>query len=368
MTTKRALNFFAGPTGLPTEVLEEVRDELLNFKGTGVSVMEISHRSKEFQQVIDEAREDLKKILNVGDDYEVLFLQGGATHQFIMLAMNALDENSEADYIVSGKWAKRALEEAQIQGKANLIATSENLEAKFSILPDIKEDKMTTNAKYLHFTSNNTIYGTQWWNFPTPKKGVALVSDMSSDFISRKFNMNDFEMVYAGAQKNIGPAGVAVAVIKKEWAKKAFTKKLPKTLDYNFQISKGSMFNTPPAFNIYVTGKVFKWVLKNGGLEGMEERNRKKANLIYSKIDAYPDFFKGYVKNKEHRSWMNVCFNLPTKELEAKFIEEATKKDMLGLKGYRELGGIRASLYNSVSPKEVQTLVDFMEDFYQNNK
>jgi len=364
---ERAHNFFAGPAALPLEVLKKAQEELLDFKGTGCSVMELSHRSKQFQTVIDEAEADLKKILGLGDDYSVLFLQGGATHQFIMLAMNALHDGDEADYIVSGKWASRAFEEGGLQGKANLVATSENLEKKFSALPEVKKENMNPNAKYLHFTSNNTIFGTQSFDYPKPLEGVGLVCDMSSDFLSHKFDASKFDMIYAGAQKNIGPAGVTVVVIKKSWAEKTFTKKLPKTLDYNFQIKKGSMFNTPACFNIYITGLVFKWVLGLGGLEGTEKRNREKSEAIYGMIDAYPDFFTGYIKNKAHRSWMNVCFNLPNAELEAKFIAEATAKNMLGLKGYRDLGGIRASMYNSTSPESVKALVDFMDDFRKRN-
>ncbi len=365
---KRSHNFFAGPACLPTEVLEEAQKELLDFAGTGASVMEISHRSKEFQNVIDEAEADLLKILGLGDDYKVLFLTSGATHQFIMLGMNALTKDTEADYIVSGKWAERAHEEGAFWGKANVAATSANLENKFSRLPEVKTEDLSDNARFLHFTSNNTIFGTQYFDFPTPKPGVPLVCDMSSDFLSHQFDASKFDMIYAGAQKNIGPSGVTVVVVKKSFAEKTFTNKLPKSLDYNFQIKKGSMFNTPPCFNIYIVGKVFKWVLKNGGLKGMEERNRKKAEILYGAIDNSEGFYRGYVQEKSHRSWMNVCFNLPTEELEKKFIEEAKAQDMLGLKGYRDLGGIRASIYNAVSPESVEALTKFMDDFRKKNQ
>lgn len=361
----RAHNFFAGPAALPTEVLEKAQKELLNFRGTGVSVMEISHRDKAFIAVADEAAADLKKLLGLGDDYAVLFLGGGATHQFVMLGMNALHEGDEADYIVSGNWAKRAYEEGTLQGKANLVATSANLEKPFCELPEVKQENMSPKAKYLHFCSNNTIYGTQFFedNFPKPLPGVGLVCDMSSGFMSHTFDATKFDMMYAGAQKNIGPAGVTVVVLKKEWAEKTFTKKLPKSLDYNFQIEKESMFNTPPCFNIYITGLVFKWMLEMGGIEAMEKRNRIKADIIYGMIDKYPDFYRGYVTNKAHRSLMNVPFNLPTPELEAEFVSAAKAKGMLGLKGYRTVGGIRASIYNSTSPESVQALADFMEEF-----
>ncbi len=366
---KRAHNFFAGPAALPLEVLQEVQAELLNFAGTGVSVMEISHRSKDFEKVMNEAEEDLLKILNLSkEEYAVVFLGGGATHQFIMLAMNSLNKEDVADYIVTGQWAERAWEEGSFWGDAKIVATSKNEPKAFNKLPEIKTENMSDNAKYLHFTSNNTIYGTQFWSFPTPKPGVPLVCDMSSDFLSRDFDATKFDMIYAGAQKNVGPAGVAIAVIKRSFAEKVFTRKLPKTLDYKVQIKKGSMFNTPPCFNIYVTGKVFKWILKQGGLKAIEAVNRKKAEIIYGAIDAHADFYKGYVVEKSHRSWMNVCFNLPTEELEAKFVSEAKAKGMLGLKGYRDLGGIRASTYNAVSVESVQLLADFMEEFYKVNK
>jgi len=364
----RAHNFFAGPSGIPTEVLEQAQKELLDFEGTGVSVMEISHRSKEFTKVIKDAESNLKEILGIGDDYSVLFLQGGATQQFVMMGMNALEKGDTADYIVSGKWASRAQEEGSFWGNAKVVASSKDEQKSFYKLPQVKTEDLSDDAKFLHFTSNNTIFGTQWWDFPTPKDGVGLVCDMSSDFLSRDFDMTKFDMVYAGAQKNVGPAGVAVVVVKKSFAKKIFTKKVPKPLDYNFQISKESLFNTPPCFSIYIVGEVFKWILKNDGIKGIEQRNRKKADMLYGIIDKYSDFYKGYVANKSERSWMNVCFNLPTEELEKKFIAEALEKDMIGLKGYRELGGIRVSMYNAVSPESIEFLVDFMEKFYQKNK
>lgn len=366
---KRAINFFAGPSGLPLEVLKEAQAEMLDFAGTGLSVMEISHRSKEFQNVIDTAEDDLLKILSLSkDDYGVVFLGNGATHQFIMLAMNALKDGGKADYIVSGKWAHRAVEEAAFWGDTKVVATSENRDDKYAELPEIKQEDMSDDAKYLHFTSNNTIYGTQFWNMPKPKTGIPLVCDMSSDFLSRDFDASKFDMIYAGAQKNIGPSGVAVAVIKRSFAEKVFTSKLPKPFDYKFQMKKGSMFNTPPCFNIYMVGKVLKWILKNGGLKGINAVNKEKASLMYAKIDEHPEFYRGYVKNKDQRSWMNVCFNLPTVELEKKFVEESKAKNMLGLKGYRDLGGIRASIYNSVSVDNVKSLIYFMEEFYLNNR
>lgn len=361
----RAHNFFAGPAALPTEVLKKAQAELLDFKGMGVSVMEMSHRDKAFIAVATEAEADLKKLLGLGDDYAVLFLGGGATHQFTMLPMNALHEGDEADYIVSGNWADRAYEEGQVIGKANLVATSKTLAKPFCELPEVKQENMSPKAKYLHFCSNNTIYGTQFFedSFPKPLPGVGLVCDMSSGFMSHNFDATKFDMIYAGAQKNIGPAGVTVVVLRKEWAAKTFTKKLPKSFDYNFQIKKESMFNTPPCFNIYITGLVFKWMLEMGGMEGMEKRNKIKADIIYSMIDKYPDFYRGYVTNKAHRSWMNVPFNLPTEELDDEFVKAAKAKKMLGLKGYRDLGGIRASIYNSTSPESVTALADFMEEF-----
>lgn len=367
---KRAHNFFAGPAALPTEVLKEAQAELLNFANTGVSVMEISHRDKNFEKVMKEAESDMLSILGLSsNDYAVLFLGGGATHQFIMLPMNAmLTKEDTADYILSGQWAERAWEEGSYWGNAHVVATSKTEAKPYCRLPEIKKENMSDNAKYLHFTTNNTIYGTQFWKMPEPKPGIPLVCDMSSDFLSRRFDASKFDMIYAGAQKNIGPAGVTVAIIKKSFAQKTFTKKLPKTLDYNFQIKKESLFNTPPCFNIYIVGKVMKWIMNKGGLEAIEEINRKKANVIYGAIDAHAEFYQPYVTVKEDRSWMNVNFKLPTEELDDKFVKEAKALDMVGLKGYRDVGGIRASIYNAVSLESVEKLAGFMESFYKNNK
>ncbi len=365
---KRVHNFYAGPAALPLEVLQEVQAELLDFAGTGMSVMEMSHRSKEFEKVMKDTEADLLKILGLSsEEYAVLFLGGGATHQFVMLPMNALEKTDTADYIVTGQWAARAHEEGAYWGNAHIVATSKDEAKPYCRLPEIKKENMSDNAKYLHFTSNNTIYGTQFWTFPEPKPGIPLVCDMSSDFLSRKFDAKKFDMIYAGAQKNVGPAGVTVVILRRSFAAKTFTKKLPKSLDYNFQIKKESLFNTPPCFNIYVVGKVMKWILAMGGLEGIEKRNRKKAEMLYAAIDAHPEFYKGYVTVKEHRSWMNVNFNLPTPELDEKFVKEAKALDMIGVKGYRDVGGIRVSLYNAVSVESVEKLVDFMEKFYKAN-
>ncbi|HNT27650.1 MAG TPA: 3-phosphoserine/phosphohydroxythreonine transaminase [bacterium] len=367
---KRVHNFYAGPAALPTEVMKEAQAELLNFMGTGMSVMEISHRSKEFDKVIQEAEADMLKILGLSSEqYTVLWLGGGATHQFIMLPMNTMEKTDTADYIVTGQWAERAHEEGAYWGNAHIVATSKGEAKPYCRLPEIKKENMSDNAKYLHFTTNNTIYGTQFWKFPEPKAGIPLISDMSSDFLSRTFDASKFDMIYAGAQKNIGPAGVTAVVIKKAFAEKYCKKKLPKTLDYNVQIKKQSLFNTPPCFNIYMVGKVMKWILGKGGLAAVEAMNRKKAELIYGAIDAHPEFYKGYVTVKEHRSWMNVNFNLPTPELDEKFVKEAKAEDMVGLKGYRDLGGIRASLYNATTVESVEKLVAFMDKFYKaNNK
>lgn len=366
--TKRVHNFYPGPAALPLEVLEEVKNELLDYKGIGASVMEISHRSPEFKEIVAEAQKDLLALLDLNEEeYFVFFLANGATHQFSMLPMNICKKDDTIDYIISGKWSERAHEEGSFYANANIVASSKSMENPHCKLPEVDKNAMNENARFLHFATNNTIYGTQWWDFPKPKGDTPLVSDMSSDFLSRTFDASKFSMIYAGAQKNIGPAGITVAVIKKSWLKKDFNNDLPKLYDYNFLMKKDSAFNTPPVFNIYFVGKVFKWIRAHGGIEAMEIKNRKKSEMLYNAIDSSEGFYRGYVKEKTHRSWMNVTFNLTSEELEKKFLDEAKKKDMIGLKGYRTMGGIRVSMYNAISPESVEHLVTFMEDFRKEN-
>ncbi len=355
--TNRIYNFNAGPSALPLPVLEEVRDEFLDFKGSGMSITEISHRTAAFDEVIDTAIIRVKRLLNLGDDYDVLFIQGGASMQFCMVPMNLNIPGKPADYINTGTWATSAIKEAKIQGlDTRVLASSED--KNFSYIPyDVKEDG---SAAYLHFTSNNTIKGTQWAKFPDAN-GVALVSDMSSDFMSRCFDVKPFGLIYAGAQKNIGPAGAAMVIIRKDMLERT-SKNIPTFLKYTTFAEKNSMFNTPPCFVVYVIGLVLRWLEETiGGLSNMEKINIEKAETLYKYIDS-TDFYKGTAE-KDSRSKMNVTFRLPSEELEKKFVSEATKSGLGGLKGHRSVGGCRASLYNATTLTAVKSLVQFMKEF-----
>ena len=327
MKYNRVHNFNPGPAALPLSVLEQIRDEMLNLKGSGMSILEISHRSKMFDEIINEAVERIKRLLKLGDDFHVVFIQGGASLQFCMVPMNLSIDGKPVDYINTGTWSTKAIKEAKIQGKqVRVIASSEDKE--FSYIPkDIHEDG---KAAYLHFTSNNTIRGTQWSKFPDGN-GVPLVSDMSSDFMSRPFDASPFGLIYAGAQKNIGPAGVAVVIIRRDMMDR-IPDNLPTMLKYSTYVENNSLANTPPCFAIYVINLVLKWLEEEiGGLEKMEKINRQKAKLLYDLIDS-TDFYIGTAQ-KDSRSMMNVTFRLPNKELEELFIKEALKKDLRGLKG-----------------------------------
>ncbi len=358
----RAHNFAAGPAILPVEVLQETSQAVLDYNNLGMSIMEMSHRSKEYDAVFKEAQLDGLKIMGLSpDDYTVLFLGGGASLQFIMVPMNFLQ--NKADYVNTGAWSKKAIKEAQWVGSVDVVASSED--KNFNYIP--KNIKFNQDADYVHITSNNTIYGTRWNKFPDTGN-VRLVADMSSDFMSRPVDFSKFSLIYAGAQKNIGPAGVTMVVIKNEFLEKA-SDKYPTMLKYKTHAEKGSMFNTPPCLPVYVVGRTFKWIMKQGGLEALEERNNKKAKLLYDFIDAHNDFYKGTVQNPEDRSIMNVTWNLNTPELEAKFVEEARKRyNMTNLKGHRSVGGCRASIYNACPYESVEALVKFMEEFMKENK
>ncbi len=355
--TKRIFNFNAGPSALPLPVLEEIKEEFLDFKGSGMSITEISHRSAAFDEVIDTAIARVKRLLNLGDDYEVLFLQGGASMQFCMIPMNLGVAGKPVDYINTGTWSTKAIKEAKIQGlDTRVLASSED--KNFSYIPyDVIEDG---SAAYLHFTSNNTIKGTQWAKFPDAN-GVPLVCDMSSDFMSRPFDAKPFGMIYGGAQKNIGPSGAAMVIIRKDMLERT-PQNIPTFLKYTTFSEKNSMFNTPPCFVIYVTGLVLKWIEETiGGLENMDKRNTEKADTLYNFIDS-SDFYNGTAE-KDSRSKMNVTFRLPGEELEKKFVAEALKADLGGLKGHRSVGGCRASIYNATTIEAVKSLVEFMSDF-----
>ncbi|HBF43553.1 MAG TPA: 3-phosphoserine/phosphohydroxythreonine transaminase [Desulfobacteraceae bacterium] len=354
---KRIHNFNAGPAALPLPVLEEIQGELLDFKGSGMSILEVSHRSKWFDDVINEAVERTKRLLNFGDDYDVLFIQGGASLQFCMIPMNLGLEGRPVEYIDTGTWSTKAIKEAGIQGKdVRVIASSED--EGFSYIP--KDFNVDKNAAYLHFTSNNTIKGTQWARFPeTP--GVPLISDMSSDIMSRSFDVRPFGLIYAGAQKNIGPSGTAMVIIRKDMLERV-PDNLPTMLKYTTFAEKNSMFNTPGCFVIYTINLVLKWLEETiGGLENMDRLNQEKAAIIYNFIDQ-SDFYKSTAA-KNSRSLMNVTFRLPSEDLEKQFVDNALNEGLGGLKGHRSVGGCRASIYNATGIETIKALVQFMVEF-----
>jgi len=354
---KRIHNFNAGPAALPLPVLEEFQSELLDYKGSGMSILEVSHRSKWFDDVINEAVARTKRLLGLGDAFEVLFIQGGASLQFCMIPMNLSIEGRPVDYINTGTWATKAIKEAKIQGKdVRVIASSED--KGFSYIPG--GFTVNPDAAYLHFTSNNTIKGTQWSQFPEAG-GVPLVCDMSSDIMSRPFDVRPFGLIYAGAQKNIGPAGSAVVIIRKDMLDRT-PDTLPTILKYTTFAEKNSMFNTPSCVVVYTINLVLKWLEETiGGLEKMEQINREKGAMIYGFIDR-SSFYKG-TADKDSRSLMNVTFRLPGEDLEKRFIAEALQEGLGGLKGHRSVGGCRASIYNATGPDGVKALVDFMAEF-----
>jgi len=359
----RAFNFSAGPAVLPVEVLQATSQAVLDFNGLGMSIMEISHRSKDFEAVIKEAQADALKIMNLSpDEYYVLFLGGGASLQFYMLPFNFL--RTKANYINTGVWASNAIKEAEKIGKVNVIASSKD--TNFNYIP--KDYQVEPDADYLHITTNNTIYGTEWKKDPD-NIPIPLVADMSSDIFAIRRDFSKYSLIYAGAQKNIGPAGVTMVVIKKSFIEqRRELDAYPSMLDYKLHMENDSMFNTPPCLPVYVVGQTFKWILKKG-LEEIEQNNIKKANLLYDFMDASNGFYKPTVKAKEDRSLMNVCFNLETPELEAKFIADAkAAHNMTNLKGHRSVGGIRASIYNACPIEWVETLVKFMEEFQKKNQ
>jgi phosphoserine aminotransferase len=361
----RVINFYAGPAGLPVQALERAKAELLDFEGTGMSVMEISHRSKEYDAVHNEAIALVKELLNVPDNYKVLLLQGGGNLQFAMLPMNILHSGRKADYIVTGNWAKKAFKEAKtVAGDAAraIVSTEED---KFNRLPRPEEIHVNPDSAYVHFCSNNTIYGTQWKDFPQTG-GVPLVADMSSDMMWRPFDVKPFGFIYAGAQKNLGPSGLVVALIRDDFLEMC-AENLPNMLQYKVQAAKNSLFNTPPCFSVYILRNVLAHNKSIGGLDAIYRNNLKKGELLYGVIDKYPEFYKGYVKVKDDRSFMNVDFNLPSEDLDARFVAEARAAGMVGLKGYRTMGGIRVSMYNAVTVDQVETLCGFMEEFVKKN-
>ena len=357
----RVYNFSAGPAVLPEEVLQEAADEMLDYRGTGMSVMEMSHRSKAYDTIIKEAEADLRELMNIPDNYKVLFLQGGASQQFAMIPMNLM-KNRVADYIVTGQWAKKAYQDASLYGKANKIASSED--KTFSYIPDCSDLPISEDADYVYICENNTIYGTKFKTLPNTK-GKPLVADVSSCFLSEPVDVTKYGVIYGGVQKNIGPAGVVIVIIREDLITEDVLPGTPTMLRYKIHADADSLYNTPPAYGIYICGKVFKWLKKMGGLEAMKERNEKKAKILYDYLDE-SKLFKGTVR-KEDRSLMNVPFITGNEELDAKFVKEAKEAGFENLKGHRTVGGMRASIYNAMPIEGVEKLVEFMKKFEAEN-
>lgn len=362
-TTKRAFNFNAGPSALPLEVLQKAQAELVDFKGTGMSIMELSHRSATFEEVHNEAIARFRKLYEIPENYEVLFLQGGASLQFTMIPMNFLAEGQKASYIQTGAWSEKAFKEAKFFGTpVEAASTKEN---NYKNIPATQDIQIDAEAAYVHLTSNNTIFGTQWKTFPTTGD-IPLIADMSSDILSKKVNISDFAMIYAGAQKNLGPSGVTVVIIRKDLLEKA-NPNIPTMLQYGTHSKNNSLYNTPPTFGIYMLGEVLKWVEAAGGLEAIEKQNEEKAKLIYDAIDNSNGFYYGHA-TEDSRSLMNITFRVADEALEKKFLAEAKDAGFVGLNGHRSVGGCRASAYNSVPVEACQALADFMVKFQQDNQ
>ena len=357
----RVYNFSAGPAVLPEEVLKEAAAEMLDYKGSGMSVMEMSHRSKVYDNIIKEAEADLRELMNIPDNYKVLFLQGGASQQFAMIPMNLM-KNGVADYIVTGQWAKKAYQEAGMYGKANKIATSED--QTFSYIPDCSDLPISEDADYVYICENNTIYGTKFKTLPNTK-GKILVSDVSSCFLSEPVDVTKYGVIYGGVQKNIGPAGVVIVIIREDLISEDVLPGTPTMLRYKTHADADSLYNTPPCYGIYICGKVFKWIKAQGGLEAMKEYNEKKAQILYDFLDN-SKMFKGTVR-KEDRSLMNVPFVTGDAELDAKFVKAAKEAGFENLKGHRSVGGMRASIYNAMPIEGVKALVEFMAKFEAEN-
>ena len=357
----RVYNFSAGPAVLPEEVLKEAAAEMLDYKGTGMSVMEMSHRSKAYQAIIDEAEADLRTLMGIPDNYKVLFMQGGASQQFAMVPMNLM-KNKVADYIITGQWAKKAYQEAKLYGQANAIASS--ADKTFSYIPDCSDLPISENGDYVYICENNTIYGTKFHELPNTK-GKLLVSDVSSCFLSEPVDVTKYGIIYGGVQKNIGPAGVVIAIVREDLITDDVLPGTPTMLRYKTHADNGSMYNTPPAYGIYICGKVFKWLLKQGALEAMKAYNEKKAAILYNFLDR-SKLFKGTVEKKD-RSLMNVPFVTGDEAMDAKFVKEAAAAGFVNLKGHRTVGGMRASIYNAMPIEGVEKLVAFMEKFENEN-
>lgn len=362
MEANRVYNFNPGPATLPLEVLKEAQAEFLNFNNSGMSILEISHRAKQYAEVHAKAKADIKELMGLGDDYEVLFCQGGASTQFAMVPLNFASNEHPGNYVLSGSFATKAYKEAELLGVGEIAASSKDRE--FRHIPTQDELKINPEAAYVHLCYNNTIYGTEYHYVPDTK-GVPLFADMSSDMLSRPVDFKKFDLIYAGVQKNLGPAGVVLVVAKKELLAKS-PETLPTMFRYSTFLKKDSLYNTPPAFCIYMVGKVAAWIKAQGGLAEMEKRNKKKAALLYDAIDNSNGFYRGHA-DKDSRSFMNVTFRLPNEELEAKFVAEALANGLSGVKGHRSVGGMRASIYNAMPYKGALKLAEFMDKFRQAN-
>ncbi|HSD64384.1 MAG TPA: 3-phosphoserine/phosphohydroxythreonine transaminase [Ignavibacteriaceae bacterium] len=359
---KRIYNFSAGPAVLPEEVLKEAQENLMSLPGVGMSILEISHRSKTFDKIIGDAKADLKELMGISDDYSLLFLQGGASLQFSMVPLNLMPPINKADYIITGSWSKKALKEAKRVGTINIAASTE--EGKFKRVPKQDELKLDAGAAYVHFTSNNTIYGTEF-QYEPETGNVPLVCDASSDILSRKITINKYALIYAGAQKNMGPSGVTFVIIRKDMVERS-QDSLHTMLNYKTHVENDSLYNTPTVFGVYIIGLVAKWLKKNGGLDAMYKTNKEKADILYKCIDESGGYYKGHAE-KDSRSLMNITFNLNSEELEKKLVDEATKNGFSGLKGHRSVGGLRASVYNAFPKKGLEDLVSFMKEFQKKN-
>ncbi|MED1600632.1 3-phosphoserine/phosphohydroxythreonine transaminase [Alkalihalophilus marmarensis] len=356
--SKQVFNFNAGPSALPKPVLEKAQEELLNFGDSGMSVMELSHRSKTYEAVHQEAKSLLTELLEIPDNYEILFLQGGASLQFSMIPMNLLKEGKTASFVMSGSWSEKALKEAQLVGEAKILSSSKD--ENYRSIPEVNSSEINANDAYIHITSNNTIFGTQWSTYPDTKD-VPLIADMSSDILSRPIDVSKFGMIYAGAQKNLGPSGVTVVIIRKDLLESA-NDQIPTILRYQTHAKADSLYHTPPTFAIYMLRNVLQWVKDQGGASGIAQTNAKKAQLLYATIDESNGFYTGHATN-ESRSHMNVTFTLQSEELTKSFLSEAAEKGFVGLGGHRSVGGCRASIYNAVPLEACEALRAFMVEF-----
>ncbi|MDE6764098.1 MAG: 3-phosphoserine/phosphohydroxythreonine transaminase [Oscillospiraceae bacterium] len=357
---RKTFNFSAGPAVLPEAVLQEAAEEMMSYKGSGMSVMEISHRSSLFQSIIDETEADLRELMNIPDDYEVLFLQGGTSLQFSMIPMNFM-LNGKADYILTGYWAKKAYTEAKRYGEINIAASSED--KNYSYIPNCSDMDISNDADYIYMCENNTIYGTKFKRCPNGK-GKFLVNDVSSSFLSEPMNVSDYGMIFGGVQKNLAPAGLVIAIIHKSLISENVMKGTPTMLRYKTHADSKSLYNTPPTYNIYIVGKVIKWIKALGGLDKMQEINKNKAAILYDYLDKSA-MFHGFTE-KESRSLMNVTFRTDSEELDAAFVKAASANNIISIKGHRAVGGMRASLYNAMPIEGVKYLVDFMSEFERN--